>query len=53
MKFKTLAIAVVLTTLPTLSLAMGCSYGKEKQAMSCAAGSSYDTATHSCVPVTT
>jgi len=53
MKFKTLAIALALTALPTLSLAMGCSYGKEKQAMSCAAGSSYDTASQSCVPVTT
>jgi hypothetical protein len=53
MKIKTLAIAVALTTLPTLSLAMGCSYGKEKQAMSCATGTSYDSATHSCLPVTT
>lgn len=53
MKIKTLVIAAVLTALPTLSLAMGCNYGKEKQAMSCAVGSSYDSATQSCLPVTT
>ena len=53
MKIKTLAIALALTMAPTLSLAMGCNYGKEKQAMSCAEGTSYDTATHSCLPVST
>ena len=53
MKIKTLAIATALTVLPTLSLAMGCNYGKEKQAMSCAAGTTYDSATHSCLPVNT
>ncbi|MFK7835452.1 MAG: hypothetical protein AB8B60_04470 [Sulfitobacter sp.] len=53
MKIKTLAIAVALTALPTISLAMGCNHGKEKQAMSCAAGTSYDSATHSCLPVST
>lgn len=53
MKLKTLAIAVALTALPTLSLGAGCNYGKEKQAMSCAAGTSYDSATHSCQPVST
>ena len=53
MKIKTLAIAAALTVLPTLSLAAGCSYGKEKQAMSCAEGTAYDSATHSCLPVST
>ena len=53
MKIKTLAIALALAMAPTLSLAMGCNYGKEKQAMSCAEGTSYDTATHSCLPVST
>lgn len=53
MKIKTLTLAIALTALPTLALAAGCNYGKEKQAMSCAAGTSYDSATHSCLPVST
>ncbi|WP_370402049.1 hypothetical protein [Sulfitobacter sp. JB4-11] len=53
MKIKTLAIALALTAAPTLSLAAGCNYGKEKQAMSCADGTSYDSATQSCLPVST
>jgi hypothetical protein len=53
MKIKTFVIAVALTTLPTLSLAMGCNYGKEKQAMSCAAGTSFDSASKTCLPVST
>ncbi len=53
MKIKTLAIAVALTALPSFALAMGCNYGKEKQAMSCAAGTAYDHATNSCLPVST
>lgn len=53
MKTKTLAVALALTLAPTLGLAAGCSYGKsEQQAMSCAAGSTYDSATHACVPST-
>ena len=53
MKTKTLAVALALTLAPTLSLAMGCNYGKtEQQAMSCAAGSTYDTTTNSCVLTT-
>ncbi|SEK59284.1 hypothetical protein [Roseovarius nanhaiticus] len=48
---KTLGIALVLTLAPTLSLAMGCNYGKDKQAMSCAAGSTYDADSKSCLPV--
>ncbi|MEM9967102.1 MAG: adenylosuccinate lyase [Pseudomonadota bacterium] len=54
MKFKTIAIAAAISVLPTLSLAMGCSSGhKEQQAMSCAAGTTYDSATNTCMPVST
>ena len=53
MKIKTLAVAAVLTALPTLSLAMGCNYGKyEQQAQSCAPGTTYDAASNSCVATT-
>lgn len=53
MKTKTVLVALALTLAPTLSLAMGCNYGKsEKQAMSCADGTTYDTATNSCVATT-
>ncbi|MDF1729114.1 MAG: hypothetical protein P1U53_15340 [Sulfitobacter sp.] len=52
MKIKTLVIAAALTALPTLSLAAGCSYSKQ-QAMSCAEGSTYDSETKACVPMTT
>lgn len=53
MKIKTLATAIVFTALPTLTLAAGCNSAKEKQAMSCAAGSAYDSATKTCMPVST
>ncbi|MEM6940782.1 MAG: hypothetical protein AAF943_02410 [Pseudomonadota bacterium] len=53
MKIKTLAIAAAMVVAPTLSFAMGCNYGKEQQAMSCAAGTTYDSATQTCQPVTT
>ena len=53
MKIKILAIAAALTLLPTLSIAAGCSHNKEQQAMSCAEGTAYDSATHSCLPVST
>lgn len=53
MKIKTLAIALALTAAPALAYAEGCSYGKQKQAMSCAAGTTYDSATNSCQPVST
>lgn len=53
MTFKTLAIALALTAVPTLSLAEGCFHGKEKQAMSCATGTTYDSATNTCMPVST
>lgn len=50
MKTKSLVIALALSALPTLGLAAGCS-SKEKQAMSCAAGTAYDHATATCLPV--
>lgn len=50
---KTAAFAIALTLAPTLSFAMGCSSGHSQQAMSCAEGSTYDTETRTCVPVTT
>ena len=53
MKIKTLVIALALTTAPALALAEGCNYSKQKQAMSCAAGTTYDTATNTCLPVST
>jgi hypothetical protein len=54
MKIKTLALAITLTALPSLALAMGCSAGKhEQQAMSCAEGTVYDSASNSCLPATT
>lgn len=52
MKIKTLAIALALTAAPGLAFAAGCSHSKE-QAMSCAAGTAYDSATQTCLPVST
>lgn len=50
MTTKTLAVALALTLAPTLSLAMGCNYGKhEQQAMSCAVGTTYDANTNTCI----
>lgn len=52
MKTKTILVTLALTLAPTLGLAMGCNYGKEQQAMSCAAGTTYDADTNSCVATT-
>ena len=53
MTTKTLAVALALTLAPTLALAAGCNYGKhDQQVMSCAAGTSYDAATNSCMATT-
>lgn len=53
MTTKTLAVALALTLAPALALAEGCNYGKmQKQAMSCAAGTTYDAGTNSCLPTT-
>ncbi|MEL6463334.1 MAG: carbohydrate-binding module family 14 protein [Pseudomonadota bacterium] len=52
MKTKTVLVALALTLAPTLSLAMGCNYGKEQQAMSCAEGTVFDADTNTCVATT-
>ena len=53
MTTKTLVVALALTLAPTLALAEGCNYGKlEQQAMSCAAGTTYDAGTKTCLPTT-
>ncbi len=48
MQFKTLLCALVLTALPTLSVAMGCERGKHTAA-SCSSGQTWDDATQTCV----
>ena len=54
MKIKTLTFAIALTALPSFAFAMGCARGHgQDQAMSCAQGSAYDSATDSCLPVNT
>ena len=53
MKIKTLAIALALTALPSLSLAMGCSGNKHEQAMTCGEGTTYAADAGKCLPVTT
>ncbi len=47
MTIKTLLAAAALTLSPALAMA-ACYEGHEKQAMSCADGTVYDTATNSC-----
>ena len=49
MKMK-IALATLML-LPTLSIAAGCNY--DKQAISCTAGSTYDSVTKTCLPVST
>jgi len=44
--------ALALVALPSLAAA-GCGYDRQKQAMTCAEGSVYDSETQSCVPSTT
>ena len=52
MKLKFGLAALVLAAMPSFALAAGCgSYGKDKQAMSCAEGSTWDSATSTCKPV--
>lgn len=53
MKLRIALVAATLALAPTLGLAMGCNHSKEKQAMSCAEGTAYDSSTHSCLPVST
>ena len=55
MKTKMLLAALALTVSPSIALAMGCGYGHAKTddvAMSCAAGSVYNSETQRCVPTT-
>lgn len=52
MKLK-IAFVTALMLAPSLGAAMGCNYGHDKQAMSCAEGTSYDSTTNSCLPVNT
>ena len=52
MKLK-IALVTAILMAPSVSLAMGCSHGKHKEAMSCAEGTAYDSATNSCLPVST
>lgn len=52
MKLKIALVTAALMT-PTLGFAMGCSGAKHETSMSCAAGSTYDSATGSCQPVST
>ncbi len=56
MTTKTLLAAFVLTVAPAAAMAMGCNYGshvKDDVAMSCAAGTVWDSEAKNCVPVTT
>jgi hypothetical protein len=52
MKLK-IALVTALMVAPSISFAMGCSGSDHKQAMSCAEGTSYDSATQTCLPVST
>lgn len=49
MKLTVGLAALALVALPSLAAAQ-CTYGKQKQAMSCAEGATYDNATRSCLP---
>jgi len=56
MKMKLLFATLAVTVTPSLALAMGCGFGREKTdtaAISCAEGSVYSAAAQSCVPLTT
>jgi len=43
--------ALALVAMPSFAMAAGCSYGKDRQAMSCAEGTTWDSATSTCTPV--
>ncbi|MEM6890606.1 MAG: adenylosuccinate lyase [Pseudomonadota bacterium] len=49
MTIKTLAAAAALALIPALGFAAGCNY--DRQAMSCAEGTTYDSQTGTCVPL--
>ena len=42
---------LALATMPAFAMATGCSYGKDKQAMTCAEGTTWDGETSTCMPV--
>ena len=52
-KAPVLAAVALLMLAPSLAFAEGCSYGKKEQAMSCAEGTAFDSATNTCLPVST
>ena len=49
---RTVLIAAVLATLPTITFAMCSGYGHQEATMSCADGMTWDKETNSCVTVT-
>ena len=51
MNLKLGLAALTLVAMPSFAIAGGCSYTKDRQAMTCADGTSYDSETQSCVPV--
>ncbi len=53
MKIKTTLAALALLVAPTFALAEGCPYKAQQEAnLTCASGTTYDTATKSCVTAT-
>ena len=52
MKLKFGLAALALAAMPSFALAAGCgSYGKDRQAMTCAEGTTWDSETSTCTPV--
>ena len=50
MKLKFGLAALALAAMPSFAMA-ACGYGKDRQAMSCAEGTTWDSATSTCTPV--
>jgi hypothetical protein len=50
MTAKTFLITAALIVLPGVAMATGCLHGKDRQAMSCAQGSAWDTESGTCKP---
>ena len=51
MKLKLGLAALALAAMPSFAMAAGCGYSKDRQAMTCAEGSTWDSATSTCQPV--
>ena len=51
MKLKFGLAALALAAMPSFAMAAGCGMGKSQQAMTCAEGSTWDSATSTCKPV--